>query len=150
MGYNSAEQENYVLCIFNFQGPSRTQKDLGFFEDYFSRKANTWSTRTSRADPGGPKEPRWRSPVGGPRHPPSFGRWSVNTETPKQRQNQEDWRGKRRRSHPRLDLHPLQHHHQRLHDEEGAVHLWTIGFSSSLIYLSLMLLLFKNHMSCLT
>ena len=31
LGYNSAEQENPVLCIFDFQGPSRTQKDLGFF-----------------------------------------------------------------------------------------------------------------------
>ena len=35
LGYNSVEQENPVLCIFNFQWPSRTQKDLGFFEDYF-------------------------------------------------------------------------------------------------------------------
>jgi hypothetical protein len=30
-GYNSAEQENLVLLIFTFQGPSRTQIDLGFF-----------------------------------------------------------------------------------------------------------------------
>ena len=36
LGYNSAEQENPVLCIFNFQEPSRTQKDLEFFEDHFS------------------------------------------------------------------------------------------------------------------
>ena len=73
LGYNSAEQENPVLCIFNFQGPLRTQKDLGFFEDYFFMKANTWSTGTSRAEPGGPKEPRWRGPRGGPRHPYPFG-----------------------------------------------------------------------------
>ena len=50
-----------------------------------------------------------------------------NTETPKHRQNQEDWRGKRRQSHPRLHLHPLQHHHQRLHAEEGVVHPRTMG-----------------------
>ena len=31
--YNSAEQENIVLCIFKFQGPYGTQMDLGFFED---------------------------------------------------------------------------------------------------------------------
>jgi len=31
--YNSAEQENPVLCIFKFQGPYGTQMDLGFFED---------------------------------------------------------------------------------------------------------------------
>ena len=31
LGYNSVEQENPVLCIFDFQGPSQTQKDLGFF-----------------------------------------------------------------------------------------------------------------------
>ena len=73
LGYNSAEQENPVLCIFNFQGPSRTQKDLGFFEDFFM-KENTWSTGTSRAEPGGPKGPRWRGPRGGPRHPNPFDR----------------------------------------------------------------------------
>ena len=60
--YNSAGQENPVLGIFNFQGPKRSQMDLGFFEDYFFMKTNTWSTRTSRAEPGGPKEPRWRGP----------------------------------------------------------------------------------------
>jgi hypothetical protein len=27
-GYNSAEQENHVLCILMFQGSSRTQFDL--------------------------------------------------------------------------------------------------------------------------
>jgi hypothetical protein len=31
-GYNSAGQENSVLCIFKFQEPSRTQIDLGFLE----------------------------------------------------------------------------------------------------------------------
>jgi hypothetical protein len=31
LGYNSAAQENPVLRIFVFQGPSRTQIDLGFF-----------------------------------------------------------------------------------------------------------------------
>jgi hypothetical protein len=30
-GYNSLGQENPVLRIFAFQGPSRTQIDLGFF-----------------------------------------------------------------------------------------------------------------------
>ena len=74
LGYNSVEQENPVLCILNFQGPSRTQKDLGFFEYYFFMKSNTWSTGTSRAEPGGPKEPRWCGPVGGPRHTPAFSR----------------------------------------------------------------------------
>jgi hypothetical protein len=29
--YNSAQQENPVLCIFMFQEPSRTQIDLRFF-----------------------------------------------------------------------------------------------------------------------
>jgi hypothetical protein len=31
-GYNSAGHENHVLRIFKFQGPSRTQIDLGFLE----------------------------------------------------------------------------------------------------------------------
>jgi hypothetical protein len=31
-GYNSAGQENSVLHIFAFQGPFRTQIDLGFLE----------------------------------------------------------------------------------------------------------------------
>jgi hypothetical protein len=31
-GYNSAGQGNPILRIFNFQGPSRTQIDLGFLE----------------------------------------------------------------------------------------------------------------------
>jgi hypothetical protein len=30
-GYNSVEQENLVLCILMFQGPSRPHFDLGFF-----------------------------------------------------------------------------------------------------------------------
>ena len=30
---NSAEQENPILCIFKFQRPYGTQKDLGFSED---------------------------------------------------------------------------------------------------------------------
>jgi hypothetical protein len=30
-GYNFAERENPVLRIFTFQGPSRTQINLGFF-----------------------------------------------------------------------------------------------------------------------
>ena len=34
-GYNSAGQENPVLCIFSFQGPIRTQIDRGFFVDYY-------------------------------------------------------------------------------------------------------------------
>jgi hypothetical protein len=31
-GYNSAGQENPILCIFAFQGSSRTQIDPVFFE----------------------------------------------------------------------------------------------------------------------
>ena len=46
-GYNSAEQENPVLCIFDFQGPSRTQKDLGFFLEQFFIKTKAWSAWTS-------------------------------------------------------------------------------------------------------
>jgi hypothetical protein len=30
-GYNPAEQDNPVLSILTFHGPSRTQTDLGFF-----------------------------------------------------------------------------------------------------------------------
>jgi hypothetical protein len=74
LGYNSAEQENPVLCIFNFQGPSRTQKDLGFFLEQFFIKTKAWSTWTSRGASRGPKEHQWRGPVGGPRHLPPFGR----------------------------------------------------------------------------
>ena len=33
--YNSAEQENPVLCIFHFQRPIRSQIDLGFLEHHF-------------------------------------------------------------------------------------------------------------------
>ena len=41
-GYNSAGQENPVLCIFSFQGPIRTQIDRGFFEDqYFPKYDDT-------------------------------------------------------------------------------------------------------------
>ena len=47
LGYNSAEQENPVLCIFNFQGPSWTQKDLGFFEKHFFGNTRSWSTWTT-------------------------------------------------------------------------------------------------------
>ena len=39
--YNSAEQENPVLCIFKFQGPYGTQMDLGFFwRQYFCTRNN--------------------------------------------------------------------------------------------------------------
>jgi hypothetical protein len=31
-GYNSAGQENPILRIFKFHGPSRTQIDMGFLE----------------------------------------------------------------------------------------------------------------------
>ena len=44
LGYNSAEQENPVLCIFDFQGPSGTQKDIGFFLEQFFIKTEAWST----------------------------------------------------------------------------------------------------------
>ena len=38
-GYNSAGQENPVLCIFFlFQGPIQTQIDRGFFEDHYFPK----------------------------------------------------------------------------------------------------------------
>ena len=41
-GYNSAGQENPVLCIFSFQGPIQTQIDRGFFEDqYFPKYDDT-------------------------------------------------------------------------------------------------------------
>jgi hypothetical protein len=30
-GYNSAEQETPILCIYKFQGPSGTQKELGHY-----------------------------------------------------------------------------------------------------------------------
>ena len=32
LGYNAAEQENPVLCIFHFQRPIRSQIDLRFLE----------------------------------------------------------------------------------------------------------------------
>ena len=37
-GYNSAGQENPVLCIFSFQGPIQTQIDLDFLEDHYFPK----------------------------------------------------------------------------------------------------------------
>jgi hypothetical protein len=40
-GYNSTEQETPVLCILTFQGPSRTQNDLGFvWREYFYIRCN--------------------------------------------------------------------------------------------------------------
>ena len=57
---NSLEQENLVLCISFFPGPKQSQMKLGFFEDYFFAKKSSWSTRTSREEHGGPKEPMWR------------------------------------------------------------------------------------------
>ena len=42
--FNSAEQENPILCIFKFQGPYETQIDLGFFEDKYFCMKTTWST----------------------------------------------------------------------------------------------------------
>ena len=40
-GFNSGRQENPVFRIFDFQGPSRTQKDLGFFStEVFCRNQN--------------------------------------------------------------------------------------------------------------
>ncbi len=35
LGYNSAEQENPVLCIFHFQRPIQSQIELGFLEGHF-------------------------------------------------------------------------------------------------------------------
>jgi hypothetical protein len=39
-GYNSAEQENPILCIFTFQELSQTQIDMGFLRvDILPREA---------------------------------------------------------------------------------------------------------------
>jgi hypothetical protein len=45
-GYNSAEQENHVLCIFTFQEPSQTQIDLGFFGHQYFITRTFWRTRS--------------------------------------------------------------------------------------------------------
>ena len=50
-----------------------------------------------------------------------------NRETMKQRSGAEDWRGKTPAGRCRRGLHLLQRLLHRLHDEEGVVHLWTIG-----------------------
>jgi hypothetical protein len=53
-GYNSAEQENHVLCIFTFQEPSHTQIDLKFVErQYFINEGgHDGQTRPGGAGPG--------------------------------------------------------------------------------------------------
>ena len=51
----------------------------------------------------------------------------TNTETPKQRSGAADWRGKTSAGRCRGGLHLLQRLLHRLHDEEGVVHLWTMG-----------------------
>ena len=61
-GYNSAGQENPVLCIFSFQGPIRTQNDLDFLEDqYFPNYDDTkrWNqaNRVRRGDRAGVARP---------------------------------------------------------------------------------------------
>ena len=44
--YNSAEQENPVLCIFHFQRPIRSQIELGFLEGHFLSGEATWALET--------------------------------------------------------------------------------------------------------
>ena len=50
-----------------------------------------------------------------------------NTETPKRRSGAADWRGKTPAGRCRRGLHLLHRLLHRLHDEEGVVHLWTMG-----------------------
>jgi hypothetical protein len=45
-GYNYAEQENPILHIFTFQGPSQTQIDLGFFGRSYFTTRSTWRRRS--------------------------------------------------------------------------------------------------------
>ena len=51
----------------------------------------------------------------------------TNTETPKRRSGAADWRGKTPAGRCRRGLHLLHRLLHRLHDEEGVVHLWTMG-----------------------
>jgi hypothetical protein len=65
--YNSAGQENPVLRIFKFQGPSRTQIDLGFLvretpeeeEVNETRPRDRTSTGGAATRPGCATQTRW-------------------------------------------------------------------------------------------
>jgi hypothetical protein len=48
LGYNSAKHETPDLCIFKFQGPSRTQTELGFFWRYYFSMGTNIKRRSTR------------------------------------------------------------------------------------------------------
>jgi hypothetical protein len=60
-----------------------------------------------------------------------------NTKTRNRSLGDEDRRGKTPARCCRCDLHPLQWLYLCHHDEEGVVHLWTMGLWQLLLYLSL-------------
>jgi hypothetical protein len=45
-------------------------------------------------------------------------------------------------------LQPLRHHQHRQHDEEGVVHLWTMGLWQSLVLSLSCAMMVRFHMSC--
>ena len=63
-GYNSAGQENHVLCILLFQGPIRSQIDRGFLRIIIFQILTKLSFETTQMEPGGGKYHGWRA------HPP--------------------------------------------------------------------------------
>jgi hypothetical protein len=60
------------LRIFKFQGPSRTQIDLGFLERKYFITRNIWGGRSQRDEAQGPNEHRWCGHQARPRHPYSL------------------------------------------------------------------------------
>ena len=58
--YNSAEQENPVLCIFHFQRPIRSQIELGFRRHHFFTRRSKMDFWSRPGGLGGPKEARWQ------------------------------------------------------------------------------------------
>jgi hypothetical protein len=63
--------------ILMFQGPYGPQFDRGFLQRQYFYMRSTWRGRSTREEPRGSNELRWRGPLGRPRHPcPSSPRWS--------------------------------------------------------------------------
>jgi hypothetical protein len=148
LGYNSVEHEAPVLCIFKFQGLSRTQMELGFFGRYYFSLGTNLRKRSTWVSLWGPNETRWHGPRatearlslvapmqnvlisdwhGWPKNPYVKTPWDIlmrrrwrNTTPWNRGYTCEDWREKHCQSYSRSLLQHLQHLH---HDEEGAIHL---------------------------
>ena len=125
-----------------FQGTKRCPNDLEIYEHQFYEGRRLGSEGSKRAEAWGPPSGaswlRCRQSFCPRLHldlkptikiPPNVDREEVaaNRETPKQRPGPADRRGKTPVERCQRGLHLPQQRLQRLHDEEGVVHPWTMG-----------------------